>query len=73
MIQMFNNGHLAAGILGVIATVGWVIQGLGNAFYYQQVGKITFARGLEADAEVLDMGPPYGCRSLCGKGKCQNP
>jgi hypothetical protein len=36
-IQMYAQGHWAAGILGTIATVGWTVQGLGNAFYYRQV------------------------------------
>lgn len=34
---MYATGHWAAGILGTIATVGWVAQGLGLAFYYRQV------------------------------------
>lgn len=34
---MFSSGHWAAGILGTIATIGWTLQGLGNAFYYRQV------------------------------------
>jgi len=36
-IQMFVGHHWAAAILGLIATVGWTIQGLGNAFYYRQI------------------------------------
>jgi len=36
-IQRFSHGALVAGILGIIATVGWAVQGLGNAFYYRQV------------------------------------
>lgn len=38
-IQAYAQGHIAAGILGTIATVGWVLQGLGLAFYYRQVGE----------------------------------
>jgi len=37
MIQMFVRHYWAAAILGLVATVGWTIQGLGNAFYYRQV------------------------------------
>lgn len=37
MIQMYANGHIAAGVLGTVATVGWVVQGLGILFYYRQV------------------------------------
>jgi hypothetical protein len=36
-IQRFSHGAFVAGVLGIIATVGWAIQGLGNAFYYRQV------------------------------------
>ncbi|KAF8503448.1 scamp family-domain-containing protein [Russula emetica] len=36
-IQRFSHGALVAGVLGIIATVGWAIQGLGNAFYYRQI------------------------------------
>jgi hypothetical protein len=36
-IQRFSHRALVAGILGIIATVGWAVQGLGNAFYYRQV------------------------------------
>lgn len=34
---MYIDGHLAAGILGTFATVGWVLQGVGNGFYFFQV------------------------------------
>ena len=37
MIQMYSQGHIVAGILGTIATAGWTVQGIGNAFYYRQV------------------------------------
>jgi len=36
-IRMFSQHHLAAGILGIFPSVGWVIQGAGNAFYYRQI------------------------------------
>jgi hypothetical protein len=42
-IQMFSQGHWAAGILGTIATVGWSLQGVGNAFYYRQVCPVSAA------------------------------
>ncbi|THH26466.1 hypothetical protein EUX98_g7726 [Antrodiella citrinella] len=44
-IKMFIDGHLVAGILGIIATVGWVLQGVGNAFYYLQIWKHHSAAG----------------------------
>jgi secretory carrier-associated membrane protein len=36
-VSMFSRGHIAAGILGVFATAGWTVQGLGNLFYYREV------------------------------------
>ncbi|KAJ3869974.1 scamp family-domain-containing protein [Lentinula novae-zelandiae] len=36
-IQMFAGHHWVAAILGLVATVGWTLQGLGNAFYYRQI------------------------------------
>jgi len=36
-IQRFSHGAVVAGIFGIIATVGWAVQGLGNAFYYRQI------------------------------------
>ena len=34
---MFNSGHWVAGIFCIIASVGWILQGGGNAWYYRQV------------------------------------
>ncbi|RDB21116.1 Secretory carrier-associated membrane protein 2 [Hypsizygus marmoreus] len=36
-IQMFSKHYWAAAVLGLVATIGWTIQGLGNAFYYRQI------------------------------------
>ncbi|KAG8902956.1 Protein phosphatase PP2A regulatory subunit B [Tulasnella sp. 403] len=35
-IQAYSQDHIVAGVLGTVATVGWVVQGLGLAFYYRQ-------------------------------------
>ncbi|KAH8116921.1 scamp family-domain-containing protein [Phellopilus nigrolimitatus] len=45
MIQMYAGGHIAAGILSTIATIGWIVQGLGNAFYYRQIWMHHTAQG----------------------------
>jgi hypothetical protein len=37
MIQLFARHSWVAAVFSVIATVGWAVQGLGNAFYYRQV------------------------------------
>jgi len=36
-IAAFSRKAIVVGVLGAIATAGWVIQGLGNAFYYRQI------------------------------------
>ncbi|KAF9075234.1 scamp family-domain-containing protein [Rhodocollybia butyracea] len=36
-VQMFANHHWVAAVLGLVATIGWTLQGLGNAFYYRQI------------------------------------
>ncbi|EEB97154.1 hypothetical protein MPER_03579, partial [Moniliophthora perniciosa FA553] len=36
-VQMFVGHHWAAAVLGLVASIGWLLQGLGNAFYYRQI------------------------------------
>ncbi|TFK42531.1 scamp family-domain-containing protein [Crucibulum laeve] len=36
-IRMFGGHHWVAAIFGTIATVGWTVQGLGNAYYYRMI------------------------------------
>jgi hypothetical protein len=36
-VGMFSQGHIVAGVLGAVASAGWTLQGLGNAFYYRMV------------------------------------
>lgn len=36
-IIAFKNGAIVGGVLGAIATVGWTLQGVGNAWYYLAV------------------------------------
>ena len=61
-IQMFSSGHWAAGILGAIATAGWTLQGIGNAFYYRQVCRSSAAHpptNLFLDLEPSQCRGPY--------------
>ncbi|KAJ7109435.1 scamp family-domain-containing protein [Mycena epipterygia] len=37
MIQMYANHQWIAAVFCTVATVGWTVQGLGNAFYYRQI------------------------------------
>ncbi|VDB83043.1 unnamed protein product [Peniophora sp. CBMAI 1063] len=36
-ISRFSSGSLASGILGIIATVAWSVQGVGLAWYYRNI------------------------------------
>jgi secretory carrier-associated membrane protein len=36
-IIAFQKGAIVGGVLGTIATVGWTLQGVGNAWYYRAV------------------------------------
>ncbi|KAF4576436.1 hypothetical protein EYR36_004413 [Pleurotus pulmonarius] len=36
-IQMYARHAWVAAVLGTVTTVGWTVQGLGNAFYYRQI------------------------------------
>lgn len=61
---MFAQGHIVAGVFGIIATAGWTIQGLGNLWYYRQVRFLGFNRPrsrcplLIASVFLLDLEPP---------------
>jgi hypothetical protein len=72
-IQRFSHGALVAGVLGVVATVGWAVQGLGNAFYYRQVIPPQ-SRCCTAIHTETDLGTSWRCWSHNGKGKlrCQS-
>jgi hypothetical protein len=67
-IQRFSHGALVAGVLGIIATVGWAIQGLGNAFYYRQVNPSQSCYGTVIHSET-DLGTSQLCWSHNGKGE----
>jgi hypothetical protein len=37
LISRFAGGHIVAGVFCTLATVGWVLQGLGSLWMYKQV------------------------------------
>jgi SCAMP family len=67
-IQRFSHGALVAGVLGIIATIGWAIQGLGNAFYYRQVNPSQSCHRTAIHSET-DLDTSQRCWSHNGKGK----
>jgi hypothetical protein len=66
-IQMYAQGHWAAGILGTIATVGWTVQGLGNAFYYRQIWKHHSAAGHTMDKAKAELAS-HGAKAYFTRG-----
>lgn len=52
-IQMYTRPAFVAAALGTVATVGWVIQGVGNALYYKQVNLLVDSNGL-GSCSLLD-------------------
>lgn len=67
-IQMFVAHHWAAAILSLVATVGWVIQGVGNAFYYRQVCRILACHEILRCSLFIDIFTPYSRGAHHGKG-----
>ena len=55
-VQQYVKHSWVAAVLGTVATAGWVIQGLGNAFYYRQVSAETaFLSGHDPDGTIRSM------------------
>ena len=67
-IQQYVKHSWAAAILGTIALTGWVVQGLGNALYYRQVGAETGPL-LKMLISAQDLCPSHGGGSHHGEGK----
>ncbi|KAH7889349.1 scamp family-domain-containing protein [Phlebopus sp. FC_14] len=66
-IQMYSRGHWAAGILGTFATVGWSVQGLGNAFYYRQIWNHHTAAGHTMDKAKAELAT-HGAKAYFTRG-----
>ncbi|EKM82633.1 hypothetical protein AGABI1DRAFT_34378, partial [Agaricus bisporus var. burnettii JB137-S8] len=52
-IRQFIDHHWAAAILGLIATVGWIIQGFGNAFYYRQANLLHLLAQQKGSSDTI--------------------
>jgi len=44
-IRLFSDHSWVAAVLGLIATTGWTLQGLGNAYYYREIYRHNTAAG----------------------------
>lgn len=71
-IRQFIDHHWAAAILGLIATVGWIIQGFGNAFYYRQANLLRLLAQQKGSSDTipLDISTPSIRGPYNGKGQC---
>jgi len=68
---MFARKAFVAGALGIVATVGWTLQGVGNAYYFRKVYIVLFLSILLLliAADAPDMGTPQCRWSFYGKGQ----
>lgn len=68
-IQMFSRHSIVAAIMGTIATVGWTIQTLGNAFYFRQARFHMLCNPMCSSIFVTDLGSSHCSWSLNGQGE----
>jgi hypothetical protein len=66
-IRIFNSGHWVAGIFCIIATVGWVLQGGGNGWYYSQIWQHHNAAGHTVDKAKAELAT-HGAKSYFSRG-----
>jgi len=52
-IRMYIGHHWVAAILGTLATVGWTIQGAGNAIYFVQVSSLWLNYSIAPKSMIL--------------------
>jgi len=66
-IQMYSAHHWAAGVFGTVATVGWIIQGVGNAFYFRQIWSHHTAVGHTMDKAKTELAT-HGAKAYFTRG-----
>ncbi|KDQ60946.1 hypothetical protein JAAARDRAFT_67364 [Jaapia argillacea MUCL 33604] len=66
-IQMYAKPAIPAAILGTIATVGWTVQGLGNAYYYRQIWAHHTAQGHSMEKAKTELAS-HGAKAYFTRG-----
>lgn len=66
-IRIFNSGHWVAGIFCIIASVGWIVQGAGNGWYYRQIWQHHNAAGHTVDKAKAELAT-HGAKSYFSRG-----
>ncbi|KZT09502.1 scamp-domain-containing protein [Laetiporus sulphureus 93-53] len=67
MIQMYVRGAIAAGILGTIASIGWILQGVGNAIFYRQIWAHNKAAGHSVEKAKAELAT-HGAKAYFTRG-----
>ncbi|KZS99202.1 scamp-domain-containing protein [Sistotremastrum niveocremeum HHB9708] len=67
MIGMYSQGHIVAGVLATVATVGWTIQGLGDLFYFRSIWKHHNAEGHSIQKAKTELAT-HGAKSYFSRG-----
>ncbi|KAJ7632678.1 scamp family-domain-containing protein [Roridomyces roridus] len=67
MIQSYAGHHWVAGVFCTVATVGWTVQGLGNAYYYRQIYAHHTAAGHTMEKARTELAA-HGARSYFSRG-----
>ncbi|KZT70151.1 scamp-domain-containing protein [Daedalea quercina L-15889] len=66
-IQMYTRSAFVAAALGTVATVGWVIQGVGNAIYYRQIWSHHKSAGHSVEKAKTELAT-HGARAYFTRG-----
>ncbi|KIY43388.1 scamp-domain-containing protein, partial [Fistulina hepatica ATCC 64428] len=66
-IQMYAGGHIGAGVLGTFATVGWAVQGGGNAFFYRLIWRHNAEAGHSLDQAKQEL-TSHGMKAYFTRG-----
>jgi hypothetical protein len=66
---MYSRHAIVAAILGTVATVGWTVQGLGNAFYFRQARMLLCVSVVNSRNFLADLATSHSSRSLDGEGE----
>jgi len=61
-VSMFSRHHIVAGIFGILASIGWTVQGVGNLIYYRMIWSHHNSQGHSLDKAKGELAT-HGARS----------
>jgi hypothetical protein len=68
MIRLFTGHSWVAAVLSLVATVGWIVQGFGNGYYYRNVCSFVYLFSSTITEYVADLSSSYGRGTQYGEG-----